>query len=365
MCLAEPLKRPLKLKSKINAMNNRKPIIITLLLLLIGAIAAGYFYSNRLPSNGVSGKTSIKIGIQTSPAMALVMTAKEEGAFEREGLDVELVPFTAGKFALQALLGGSLDYCVSGEVPIALATLQGNKLTVLSQVVRETTNEVRVVARKDESAALGPAAYFKAKKRKLATSMGGGPEFFTHEFLKMHGIALSEVELIAQKPEDMPAALASGSVDAIAVFDPFSFIAEQRLGAEGVTFADTTGTLYSEYYVLSVGEKQIEASKKTAPAVLRALVKAGEIIQKEPAKAKAAVEKHTKLDPATISGIWPNFQFDAALTPKLLTVWQAQAQWAKATDKVPAETAIPDFRSIVADETLRTIKPEAVTIPAK
>ena len=297
--------------------------------------------------------------------MALIMTAKEEGCFDAEGLAVEIVPFTAGKFALQALLGGSLDYCVSGEVPIGLATMQGNKLTVLSQVVRETTNEVRVVARKDESATNGPAAYFKAKKRKLATSMGGGPEFFTHEFLKKHGIAISDVELIAQKPEDMPAALASGSIDAMAVFDPFCFIAEQRLGAEGVTFSDSTGTLYSEFYVMSVGEKQLEASAKTAPAVLRALVKAGDIIKSQPEKGKSAVEKHTKLDQATISGIWANFQFEAALTPKLLAVWDAQATWAKATGKVPAETPSPNFRAIVSDGALRAIKPEAVSIPSR
>lgn len=349
-------------------MKNRKLITIALLALVVTAIIGGYFYTNQTKDHGtnvVAQKTSIKIGIQTSPAMALVMTAKEQGCFDSEGLDVEIVPFTAGKFALQALLGGSLDYCVSGEVPIGLATLQGNKLTVLTQVVKETTNEVRVVARKDESSAQGPTAYFKAKKRKLATSMGGGPEFFTHEFLKKHGIALSDVELIAQKPEDMPAALASGSIDAMSVFDPFTYIAEQKLGTEGVTFADTTGTLYSEFYVLSVGEKQLEASKRTAPAVLRALVKAGDIVKNEPAMAKAAVEKHTKLEQSTISGIWPNFQFEAALTPKLLSVWSAQAEWAKATGKVPADSKAPDFRAIVADETLRAIKPEAVTIPAR
>ncbi len=343
-------------------MNTRRIFIITSLL---AAIAGGYVYTHR-EGGGVqpsSAKTPIKIGIQSSPAMALIMTAKEVGSFDAEGLDVELVPFTAGKLAMQALLGGSLDYCVSGEVPVALATLQGNRLTVLSQVVRETTNECRVVARKDDSAADGPTAYFKAKKRKLATSMGGGPEFFTHEFLKKHGIALADVELIAQKPEDMPAALASGSIDAMAVFDPFCFIAEQRLGSEAVTFADTTGTLYSEFYVLSVGEKQLEASRNTAPAILRALVKAGDVLKADPAKAKASVEKHTKLDLATISGIWPNFQFEAALTPKLLAVWNAQAEWAKATGKVPTDSKTLDFRAIIADEALRAIKPEAVTIP--
>ncbi len=344
-------------------MKNRKFAIIAIVLLL-AAIAGGFFFT-RQPVSSAGGLTKVKIGIQASPAMALVMTAKEAKCFEAEGLDVELVPFTAGKFALQALLGGSLDYCVSGEVPIALATLQGNKLTVLSQVVRETTNECRVVARKDDSASGGAAAYFKAKKRKLATSMGGGPEFFTYEFFKKHGISASEVELVAQKPEDMPAALASGSVDAMAVFDPFCYIAEQKLGKDGVTFSDSTGTLYSEFYVLSVGEQQLENSKKTAPAVLRALVKAAEIGKADPAKAQKAVEKHTSLELATITGIWPNFDFDAVLTPKLLAVWEAQAEWAKATGKVPADSKKPDFRAIVSDGPLRSVKPEAVTIPGK
>ena len=350
-------------------MKNRNLTAIVLLLAAIIAVVGGYrLFGPKQSTNSVSeviNKPKVKIGIQTSPAMALVMTAKEAGCFDAEGVDVELVPFTAGKFALQALLGGSLDYCVSGEVPVALATLQGNKLTVLSQVVKETVNECRIVVRKDETAANGPAAYFKAKKRKLATSVGGGPEFFNHEFLKMHGIPLTDVEIVSQKPEDMPAALVSGSVDAIGIFDPFCFIAEKRIGAEGVTFSDNTGKLYSELYVLSVGEKQMEDSKKTAPAVLRALVKAGEIVKNDPEKAKAAVEKHTKLDKETINGVWNSFKFEAALTPKLLEYWNAQAEWAKNTGKAQPETKIPDYRSIIADEVLRQIKPEAVTIPAK
>src|SRR5260221_1583874 len=143
-------------------MKNRNLIALALLIAAIVAVIGGYrLFESKKTSPGVVeviGKTKVKIGIQTSPAMGLVMTAKEAACFDVEGLDVELVPFTAGKFALQALLGGSLDYCVSGEVPVALATLQGNKLTVLSQVVKETVNECRIVVRKDESAANGPAA---------------------------------------------------------------------------------------------------------------------------------------------------------------------------------------------------------------
>ena len=40
----------------------------------------------------------VTIGIQTSPAMALVMVARDKGLFQAQGLDVELKEFTAGKF---------------------------------------------------------------------------------------------------------------------------------------------------------------------------------------------------------------------------------------------------------------------------
>ena len=169
--------------------------------------------------------------------MALLMVSEDQGFFDKHGVDVELKEFTAGKFALQAFLGGSLDVAVSGEVPVALSTLQGSNFRVVGQVVERTINEVRVVARR-EPGLEDASKYFKAKKRKLATSFGGGPEFFTYNFLKKYGIAATEVELISQKPEDMPASLASGSVDAIAIFDPFARFAERSMGDKGVTFAD-------------------------------------------------------------------------------------------------------------------------------
>ena len=80
--------------------------------------------------------------------MTLAMVAKDGGYFQDEGLDVELKQFTAGKFALQAFFSGAVDYAISGDVPVALATLQGNQTRVVTQVVESTVNEVRMVARR-------------------------------------------------------------------------------------------------------------------------------------------------------------------------------------------------------------------------
>lgn len=302
---------------------------------------------------------SVSIGIQVSPAMLLPMVAKDMGYFEAEGLDVELKEFTAGKFALQAFLGGSIDMAISGEVPAGLAILQGNQFSVVAQVVEDTKDEVRVVA---IGVAPGQSAqdYFSASKRVVATSFGGGPEFFTYEFFKTIGIDMDQVQLISQRPEDMPASLQARSVDAIAVFDPFAFIAEQRLGAQAVTFR--RDDIYSELYVLNVRSGLIESDPATVEAVLRALMAASRSVQTDPENAKEIMQRYTKLDRSVIDGIWDNFVFRLALTPELVSLWERQAAWAKATGKAESSTPMPDYEVWVHAEPLKSVDSESVTL---
>lgn len=301
----------------------------------------------------------VTIGIQVSPAMTLVMVAKDKGFFSKEGLDVELKQFTAGKFALQAFLSRSIDFAVSGEVPVGLASLQGNQIRIISQVVSSTTNEVRVVALKDGNIT-NPQDYFKAKKRKIATSFGGGPEFYTYNFLQKNQIEKNQVEIVSQSPADMPAALVTGSVDAISIFDPFAFIAEKKLGDKAVTFADPT--LYSELYVLCALPDQVAKQPQIIEALVKALAGASDFIQNNPAESKAIMHQYTKLDSDVIDGIWKSYSFQPALGQNLLDDLNAEAAWAKDTGKITPDTKIPDYRQVVDDSFLKSVKPDAVKL---
>lgn len=338
------------------------------LALMLGAIAIfglWYLWPKEKPpiviDSGVSRPLpAVKIGIQVSPAMAVVMVAKEKAFFEAEGVDVTLERFTAGKFALQAALAGSVDYAVSGEVPTCLAVLQGNELRVVTQVVERTVNEVRVVARRDEYFE-SPQKFFGARKRKLSTSLGGGPEMYTYSFLKHHQIRTADVEIISQKPEDMPAALESGSVDAIAIFDPFAFIAEKRLGDKAVTFTDDE--VYSELYVLNASPAQVAKQPEVIEKLLRSMLKASEFIEQNPDEAKRIVIEFTKLDADVVDGIWRSFVFRPAITSQLVQYWEAEAEWAKETGKVDKATPTPEFRSKVIDASfLLRVSPESVRL---
>lgn len=334
----------------------KKTNLITVLVLFAFLISSCSI--SQIAGKVVQDKSKpITIGMQVGPASTLLMVAKDKGFFEEEGVDVQLVEFTAGKFALQAFLANSLDLAASGEVPVTLASLQGNEFYIIIQIVERTKNEVRVIALKDNNLNT-PEKYFKAKKRKLATSFGGGPEFYTYNFLKKYNI--KDVEIISQKPEDMPVALQSKTVDAIAIFEPFAFFAEQKLGNDAITFKDDK--LYSELYVLNAKREWVEANPEIVEKILRALVKASEFIEKNPEESKAILTKYTKFDKATVDNIWNNFVYKPVLNELLPKYLNEEAQWAKETGKVSKDTKVPDFDEYIYRAGLRKVKPENVKI---
>ena len=78
-----------------------------------------------VPSRGFAAeapKEKIAIAYAAiSPSMAGVWMAKEIGAFERNGLNVDLVHISSGATAIQALVGGSVQAAL-GSVQIGRAS---------------------------------------------------------------------------------------------------------------------------------------------------------------------------------------------------------------------------------------------------
>ena len=333
---------------------------------IVALIAIAILLNTAPHKSGVTGGAiavgaddeKVRLGSSSiSPLNSLVTIADNKGFFADEGFDIELTEFNSGKEALQAFLGGSLDLSVSGEVPVMFSALQGNEFYIITQLVGKTNGHIRVVALRDDELN-DPQSYFKAEKRKLATPSGSGPEFYTYKFLKRYNI--TEVEIVNQKPSDMPVTLASKSVDAIVVFDPFAFIAEQKLGNSSISFNDAD--LYSELFVL-VGHKDwVDTHPAETEKIVSALKKAADFIRSNPGEAKAIISKSTKLDSSVVDGIWGRYLFEPTLNNLLLENLNAEVQWAKETGKVKPETTIPDFTNYLYTEALGKVAPEDVTI---
>ena len=69
---------------------------------------------------------NVKFGTSAlSPTMAGVWMAKESGAFERRGINVELVYISSGAVVVQALVGGSLHAALGASNAVIAAILKG------------------------------------------------------------------------------------------------------------------------------------------------------------------------------------------------------------------------------------------------
>ena len=92
---------------------------------LAGAFAAILFVSARLDAADAP-KEKITFGwAAVSPTMAGVWMAKEIGAFEKYGLNAELVYISSGATAIQALVGGSVQAALGASNAVVAATLNG------------------------------------------------------------------------------------------------------------------------------------------------------------------------------------------------------------------------------------------------
>ncbi|MFZ4477214.1 MAG: ABC transporter substrate-binding protein, partial [Saprospiraceae bacterium] len=300
-------------------------------------------------NNTHSSKTlsmALVVGIQNSPSNALVIIADDKNLFDTTKVKVQIKEFSAGKLALQALLGaaGDLDMAVSAETPVVLSSLGGNQVNVISQVVN-ASNECRIVVRRDGNLNT-PETYF-SKKRIITTSQGGSPEWLTYNFLKKYNLTQREVEINAMAPENMPIALANKAVDGVSIFDPYARLAEKELGDAALTFLNED---MKSYYILSVKGKTLTEKKEAIIAFIDGLKKAESFVKKNTSEAQQIIARRTKLDIDIIKTTWSNYEFRVGIDEALIKTCQQEAHWAIETGKYPKSTPIPDFSKILTSE---------------
>lgn len=290
----------------------------------------------------------LNVGFQNSPSNSLLMIAYEKDLFDKTKIKVNIKEFSAGKLALQSLLGQSndLDLAVSAETPIVLSTLSGNKFKVISQIVN-ANNECRVVVRKSSNDKT-VEEYFKTP-HKIATSIGASPEWFTYNFIKRNNINKDNLEVIAMLPENMPVSIINGSIDGISIYDPYARIAERELGDKCLTF---TLTDITSYYLLSVKENVLTEKKEAIKVFLTGLSKASEFIRNSPEESKLIVSKRTKIDVAILNETWMNYSFDIGFDSNLINLFRQESNWAIESGKYPKGTRIPDFNDIILPDLL-------------
>ena len=338
-------------------MNNKQKIAIGILIGSIIVVGLSIISLNKNSPTGaiVYELTELDLAINPVPNSALIFIAEEKGYFAEQGLKINYHNFPTGKLALDALIGGGADIATTADVPIALAGLAEQDISVLA-TIEYSNNNIQVVARKD-SGIITPA---DLKGKKIATTNGGGPLFFTYKFLERNKIGISDVKLVYLNPGDMVAALNKRDIDAFIVFEPSPAVAKKEIGNDKVTiFAPTD--LYGETWNIVVMNNFDNQNKETIKKFIMALLKAETFLKENKEDSLEIVSKYSGTDNNLLVDIMQKQNYGVLLNNLIVEYPKQEAEWAIAT-KISSQKDVPNYYDLINSQYLRELKPSAVTI---
>jgi NitT/TauT family transport system substrate-binding protein len=299
------------------------------------------------------GVQRISIAWTPSQDIPQIAQAIDKNLWKQEGLEVKMVTFPTGREALEALLGGQVDFASMAELPAVTGAMRQQKFAVLSVLSRYRAN--RIIATSD----IAFGSIRDLAGRKIGTTLGTNSHFALDWELQKAGI---KAVIVNVAPPDIVSVLARGDIDAAVMFPAFFGQAKRVLGGR---YREVLTPDYATHMLLAGTSDVIEKQADVVRRVLAALLKAEEIVAKSPAETQETVVrvvgKVIGLEAVRVS--WPEYDYKMGLGPELLDLMVRQGQWIR--DRGLIKNVEPNeqlFRSYIRDGTLRALANDRVTL---
>ena len=246
-------------------------------ILLVAVIAlTGIFAQGSEEKTTASSLKTLNVAYMPNYAsLCSVMAAIETGAFEEEGLKVNLVEFADGPTIIAAMESGSIDIgyighgahklCINGRASIFAFSHLGNG----DAIVGLKSHGVESLA--------------DLRGKKVGYSSGTSSENILMLGLKRAGLTMNDITAYEMDASSLTSAMTSGSLDACATWSPSTETMCSQIGSDAVviarneTFSDETVNIASWI----VMPKWAEANHDTLVKFTRALYKGEDFRAKE------------------------------------------------------------------------------------
>ncbi|WP_330292793.1 ABC transporter substrate-binding protein [Streptomyces sp. NBC_00576] len=232
------------------------PAALLLPLTLLASACDGSSAASSIGSgSGTDGKGSLtlNVGDQKGGSEAVLRAA---GELKNLDYKIKWSTFTSGPPLLEAVNAKAVDIGSVGNTPPVFAAGAGSKITVVGALRGGSQGEA-VLVPKDSK--LRKAADLKGKS--VAVAQGSSAHYQLIASLKQAGLTLDDIKVKYLQPADALAAYTSGSVDAWAVWDPYT--SQVLKGGQGRVLADGEGVVNGLNFQVSA-PSALRDSKKAA-----------------------------------------------------------------------------------------------------
>lgn len=293
------------------------------------------------------------LALSTSPLSLPVYVAQSQGYFEAEGVQLKVVDVIGGVRTLQQLRSGEADLATSSESVVMFNSFGARDFSLLASFVT-SAEDVRLIV----GPGLDPAQPRRLEGKRIGTIVASASHYYLDTWLLVHGIDPKKITVVSLAPEAMEAALASGAVDAVSVWEPFGF---KILGAVPGAKALPNPGAYTLSFNLLVNSRQLGQRDEELTRILKAVDRAERFIKERPVEAQTILRDRLHIDQAFVDWIWPRYRFQLSLNQSLLSTLESEARWARSEGHIKADR-IPNFLALFHTGPLRAARADAVGI---
>jgi sulfonate transport system substrate-binding protein len=288
-----------------------------------------------------------KVTLRVGDQVKLAQTGLEAAGQADTPYKIEWASFTSGPPLLEALNADAIDIGGVGDAPPIFAASSGAKIKSVLATKTPQVNQGILVKGNAITSVTG------LKGKKIAVAKGSSANWVLLKALQENGLTIGDVEIAYLQPTDAQQAFANGSVDAWAIWAPFSLQAQ----AQGATFVVTGDQLGIPGLTFQVASDKALAdpAKSAAIADFLARYRAAQVWQRTNKDAWA--QKYSELTKLPVDlargvlGVDPVF---TAIDGAVVSAQQAEADGFFAAGLIPTKV---DAAAIVDDRF------NAVTLP--
>jgi ABC-type nitrate/sulfonate/bicarbonate transport system substrate-binding protein len=302
---------------------------------------------------GAAVAAPLHLAVSNGPVSLLIYVAESQGLFQQQGLDVVHTECYSGRACLKLLTEDTVNLATAADLPVALASFVRKDLAVIG-TISASSHQIKLVARR--SAGISGPEHMRGKR--MATVHGTSAQYFLDSWLLFHGIENQPVRPVSMRPDDLGTALQNRDVDAIAIWEPLASNALKALGDDGLALPNPR--IYTQHFTLVTTQADANARRAELVKLLRALVRAQQLVREQPDMAAQLLVRRLNIDAAAAQAMLKEQDYRVRLDQSLISTLSGELRWAVRENQVKPDSELPNPLRMVDSSLLREAAPTAL-----
>ena len=325
---------------------------------MIGAVLV---LTALMPAGTSLAQTKVTIGTAKDPNLgAQLIIARERGFFRDAGLDADIKYFPSGGDLMAAFVGGSVQMGSSGATPTTTLRARPYPVKIVAQISDISGAQQLIVKQNVRS-------LDELYGKRVGLMRGTASEALFNSIVKTHGLDAAKVEIVSMGPAEMLQAFVRGDVAAVALWEPHTTRA-RKFGGGKVLVSGTASFLsgkaqpnriYGDHATLFATETFVREQGGTVRAVLTALARASDFIDKNRSDAIAILAKEFELDPADMADIVAVNRYTLMLDDEMVDDLNKLADFLYGLKRIPTQVRAADW---IDSAPLKAVRPDLVKL---